>query len=234
MSQLRLLQEHDEKIKMCLDAVNFAKKRMQEILVQEKTLKAALDGAVEESKKSEVTLNSMELEVNETENELKKLEAQKLQVVNEKSLQVLNERFSSIESKKEELEMEWLEQSERVELFRQKSVDAEKNWNEFLSSKDIEVPELNQKFKENQRELLELKESRASFLDGLETDLINLYERCRKKYKDEPVIYAISEQTCPHCYMQIRGQDYSRIRYEERIVPCCECGVILYWEVTDD
>lgn len=74
-----------------------------------------------------------------------------------------------------------------------------------------------------------LRVSRESLTSKVETDTLRQYDRIRKRWGGVAFVPAAGER-CTACKMMVPHQMYVRLLRGEEVLPCENCGRLLYWE----
>jgi predicted nucleic acid-binding Zn-ribbon protein len=93
---------------------------------------------------------------------------------------------------------------------------------------DEQIGKLDQREKNLKKEFAELTSSRAQLASAVDDSTRSRYERLFKS-KGENVVVGIEHSSCGGCHMKLPAQVTTSCRAQAEIVPCPNCGRILYF-----
>ena len=73
----------------------------------------------------------------------------------------------------------------------------------------------------------EFEATRSSFIDGIDEDLLDRYNRLFKS-KNGVALVTVEHGVCSGCNMQVNMQTILEVRAEKEIIGCPQCGRILF------
>jgi predicted nucleic acid-binding Zn-ribbon protein len=221
------LEKLDIQINALLRSMLDGRSRIKAVMDERKSLEAARNGAVEEHEQALLKLKDIELELSAAGQEIEKLKKQRLQLSDEKSLKLIEQRLDALAGKNSQLEDNWFAATDDVERagrLRELAVADFKN-----SDSEREIDRVNRDLQVARQELQELQDRRISFFADLGAEWAGRYEKLRKRYPEKRVVFAVDSEFCPGCNMQLNHRVYERMRYNEEVLCCSSCGSILFW-----
>jgi hypothetical protein len=93
---------------------------------------------------------------------------------------------------------------------------------------DEQIGKLDQREENLKKEFAELTSSRAQLASAVDDSTRSRYERLFKS-KGENVVVGIEHSSCGGCHMKLPAQVTTSCRAQAEIVPCPNCGRILYF-----
>lgn len=229
VEQLLNLSVNDSRINELNQRVVKVRNSIKVYVSEIQEMQTRLAGYVDKEKHLELKARSVECEVQSAEEELRRLDHQKMQVSSQKMLDGVNLKIESQKQVIASLEERWLDAQENVESARdnvlqakRQLVELEESREEFISKGNLELDELESEC----RELLEL---RPAYLDGLETAVLQAYEKQRARDIFAKVIFDITSNNCPRCGMQIPNRTFEMVRYSGQVTSCASCAGLLFY-----
>jgi predicted nucleic acid-binding Zn-ribbon protein len=181
----------------------------------------------EEGKAGLREVKRLELEAKGKEAEVEKAQVSLNQVKNNEEYQALLRTIASRQSELGVIETKILEAYDAQESREEKTKSATKR----LKSQQGELATAQGRVKKEEEavrgELTVLEETRCKISARLSQKHLELYERLLKKLGDAAVSEVVNE-ICQGCFMQIRPEQVSMIRGANQLVPCADCGRILW------
>ena len=228
------LHDHDRQILDLALQIRKERIRVKELTGATQKATESLGDAEKKQKEGELNLRNLELKLKEFEGEKKKLEQQKMAATSEKMLEAVQGRLDSLIQNMETVEEEWFMATEEHEALVETVSRLGDVGAEDRRKAEDEIDKINGLLVDRQKELAQLVEDRPTFMDGLESAVLQHYERLRAQDPYRVVVGAVESQICPICSMQIASKDYSRIRYDLEVKNCPDCGSILFWNQEQD
>ncbi len=183
------------------------------------------EGEILEAKKD---IRIQEMEVQEIQEKLKKLETQQSAVKKVEEFNALNQEMSQAERERVAKEQKLSDMYDKLAELEELS----KSLNETLdttieSSKTVEKEILESIQKINEEGLVLLQE-RTGLVKKADQEVFQIYERLLQNKRDR-VVVPIENRCCSGCHILITAQDENLIRKGERLVFCEHCSRIHYW-----
>lgn len=209
-----------------LEEIPLEKHRIEESFESEK---AHLHHLEEVLKKLQMKQKEKELELNQKEANVKKLDGQLSQVKTNREYSALQQEIASLKADNSILEEDIIKIMDEVEAAQ---VELKK---ERERLKEVEKTLAQQKSdwdKEDQksREIIaKLKSERDEAVKDVEPDVKELYETLIKK-KSGLALVPIKGENCGACQLRLRPQLINEVQLGEKITVCESCSRILYIE----
>lgn len=147
-------------------------------------------------------------------------------VTNPKELRGLQAEVRSLKRKKDELETELLEEMERQDDMRPRVEELRSRRERLLADVEEKEETLRAETEKLRAELDRLEKERKVLAEGLEEDLLQLYEKLLAGKQNLAVVKVI-EGICQGCRVELPGKEYDRFMRSEGIFRCPNCGRIL-------
>lgn len=147
-------------------------------------------------------------------------------VTNPKELRGLQAEVRSLKRKKDELETELLEEMERQDDMRPRVEELRSRRERLLADVEEKEETLRAETEKLRAELDRLEKERKVLAEGLEDDLLQLYEKLLAGKQNLAVVKVI-EGICQGCRVELPGKEYDRFMRSEGIFRCPNCGRIL-------
>ena len=136
-----------------------------------------------------------------------------------------------VESKKEQItkiEDHEIELMEQAEAAQKEVLRALADASEAKKMSESEVAQLDQREGILKQELAEYQKGREELAAGVDEVARLRYERLMKS-KGDNVIVGINHGVCGGCHMKLTAQILVNCKSQKEIVPCINCGRILYY-----
>ena len=221
-----------------VDKTIFAfKKQLSEIPVRLKAMDSEAEAAAskvkqkeEERKNFQLRHKEKEIDLEQKEGAIKKLQGQLYQVKTNKEYTALEKEIAGLGADKSLLEEEILSLLDEIDA-AEKAVNEEKGGFEAQKKKiDAEKKEIDSEKTGIQKGLAEAEERRKAITPLIDKETLSRYERILHG-KDGIAIVPVVGENCGGCYMNLPPQVINEIRIKENIVYCERCARMLF---TDD
>ena len=225
-TRLKTLQELDSDLKTLRDNLEEVPKRikhLQDETARAESALATVQGDITEHKK-QYKLADVELKAAE-----EKIATYSVQLYSAKTNEQYKAFLKEIETQKktkqgiEDRMIVLMEESEALERQR---VSVEKTHSELKADSEKKVKSLEEEKAELEAAIAEREKHRAEVLDGLDSQLLKLYERIRAKKSGIAVVVA-SDGKCQGCFNPVPAQRVLEIARQDRVYTCEACGRIL-------
>ena len=221
--ELQGLDDNIEHTRQTLDIKNSQlgdHKVLDEAISQLSAERKSLEEIKRQRREAEADVNDIIAKISEADKQL-----YSGRITNPKELSNLQHEVNTLNNLKDQLETKALEVIDRMEE-AEKKVDTltgdyqnlETEWNNEQRQlvKDIEL--LN-------KTLTELQQSRSELAEGIEPEVINLYEKIRNQKK--PAVAKVEQGICRACRISLSAAVLQRARGSQP-VQCGTCGRILF------
>ena len=229
VEQLLNLSVNDSRINELNQRILKVRESIKVYVNEVQQMQARLTGYIEKEKQLEVKARGVEFEVQSAEEELKRLDQQKMQVSSQKMLDGVNLKIESQRLTIDALEERWLDAQENVESARDNVEQAEKQLKELEGNKEEVISKGNVELDELETECRQLLDLRPTYLDGLETTVLQAYEKQRARDIFAIVVFDITSNNCPRCGMQIPNRTFEMVRYNGEVTSCSSCASLLFY-----
>ncbi len=204
----------------------------KELQVLEDGLKAEEKAADEERlglEKAQGSRKTLEIELESTNEHIKKYQAQLFQIKTNKEYSALLAEIEAHKAKNAHTEDRILALMEEVED-RAKRFQAEKDKLAKVRAEYARrTAELESQLAAVQAEHTQRDQERVGILPDLPKDLLPAYERVHRSRKGLAIV-PVRDGTCGGCHVTLPPQRLAEVRQGEGVVSCEHCGRILIWE----
>jgi len=228
MDLLVELQDRDQALGQLNNEIRLGPQRIKEIEKQVATLEEDLEahkGRIQDVQKAQRELES---EVEEGNEHIGKSKGRLLAIKSNKEYQALLKEIEKGEKAKREKEDKILACMEEIEklkqLLKEKGEDLSVRREEF----DDEKKTIEAKVGQAQEQLLEEEKHRAELATGIDSGLLERYERIRKRSGGLAVVF-VENTTCSGCHLNIPPQMYNELQRRDSLKFCPNCERIIYW-----
>ena len=141
------------------------------------------------------------------------------------------EDLKAINSKLEDEMLEFLEKIDKAE----KDLNERKQYySEIVDETSREKDTISQVAEQNKKKLLELESVRRVTTAGLDTGLLDIFNRQRMKQADDVAIVKVKDAVCQGCNINIPPQMYNELQRNNSLKNCPSCERLIYWEDPDE
>ena len=135
-------------------------------------------------------------------------------------------RFEAEITTIEDNELELMEQADKAKA---EVVAGEKNFAAAKSQIERQFADMETKAKTIDGQLKELESDRENLAKQIDEDLLERYNRLFASKGDAAVV-PLEHEVCMGCHMKITTQTAVRVKGDQEILSCEQCGRILYHE----
>jgi predicted nucleic acid-binding Zn-ribbon protein len=226
IERLLVLQERDCKTRVLRNEVKTIpaeRKALEQKLAQ---LQAQAGDAKSRQRTAEVEQARLETEIRSRKDQISKYELQKLQTRKNEEFQALNHSIEHCRKEISGVEDRQIELMELLEALKPEVAAAEKAAIAAQSQVQGQLTDLDTKLKNLTTQADDLDQSRSKYLDGLDEDLLDTYQRLFIT-RGEAVV-GVRNDVCNGCHMKVTTSTVAATRAGKLIVHCEQCGRILY------
>ncbi len=191
----------------------------------------ALEAIVSDEQNRTEEKKHIEQDLRASSEKLKQYQAQQMMVKTAKELTALSAQIESIKKAIQRME----ERGEEI-------LANEAELRERIETSTVEVDELKARArKERDRirdqvaaktaEIEKLEKERASLLPGIEAGALDLYEKTRKRWPEDPVV-PVRNGSCTGCHFAVLPNRLVVLHLDEDVLRCDHCGRILSHDET--
>jgi uncharacterized protein len=228
IEKLLLLQDRDRKIthlQQELQALG-----PQRLMAQTRLHRAEenLTAARLRSRQIETDRKRLELEVEAKKQQIEKYSIQQFQTKKNEEYRALAHEISMARSVIVKLEDQELELMEQAEATHKEVAAAQQASEEARREVQRQIVEIDAREGNLKTELSRLETERTGLASDADPDTLQRYERLRRT-KGERVVVGIAHGVCGGCHMRLPAQILISCQTSQELVPCSNCGRILYY-----
>lgn len=231
LSQLLSLQEADLEIKRMAEEIALLPARQQMIEAQfaesvkeHSDLKAEYDSAL-------ISRIRLEADLSSEQQKSEKFRADLMKARNEKEYATAVREIDASKKAISTFETDLIKLMEKIETLdaalKERSPEIEIRRNEL----DRQLDEITASVAASQTRLSALQQDRQSMYDTLSMDVRAIYDRV-SRLRGGVVLAEAKDYSCQACRMKIRPQVFNDIRRGDTIIPCENCGRVLFFRMT--
>ena len=229
IEQLLILQDRDRKIRALNQEIKMApeeRKGLEERLVSET---AQLEAVKLKFKELEMGKKKLELDAQSRRDSIAKFRTQQFQTRKNEEFQALSNEIKRFEAEITSIEDNELELMEQAEKAKAEVAEGEKNFAAAKNQISQQLADMEAKAKTIDGQLKELEADRENLAKQLDEDLLERYNRLFASKGDAAVV-PLEHEVCMGCHMKITTQTAVRVKADQEILSCEQCGRILYHE----
>jgi len=175
----------------------------------------------------EVEKKSLEVEVESKQQQIRKYQTQQLETRKNEEYTALGHEIDAANKHIVGLEDRELELMEEAESLNPQIREAEEAYAADKTRINKAVAALEQSIPNLKGRISELETERAKHVEGVDEDVLDLYERLFKS-KGSTAIVALEHDVCMGCHMKVTNQTSVEVKSSQAIVHCPNCGRLLY------
>ena len=189
---------------------------------------AASDAAHAAMRDVEVKMKNLDIDIQTRQNTIKRLKDQQFETRKNDEFQALGNEVKRYEQDVHDLEDKQIELMEALEAAKaqQKVATAKLAVTQGLVNEELQL--LEERGKNLQERLTELKAERAQLIAPLEPESLSLYERLSKNKAGTAIVVA-ENGVCGGCHMKLVISTLASLKADKDITHCEQCGRILYF-----
>jgi predicted nucleic acid-binding Zn-ribbon protein len=227
IEQLLRLQDRDNRIRLLRLEQAQAPKERESRALQLKALELALEKAVQRSKEIEVEKKTLEGEVAAKQEQIARYRTQQMQTRKNEEYSALAHEIEAAQKHITGLEDKELILMEEAEALAPALQEAEAAHRTGCEKVKEHLSALEKKLANIDAQLAEMQGSRPGLLEGLEEDVVQLYERLFQS-KTGTAIVPLEHEVCTGCHMKVPAQTTVDVQSAQALVHCPQCGRLLY------
>ena len=227
IEKLLILQDRDRKIRTLKQQIKRAPLERAELEAKQGSAHASLEATKLKAREVEVAKKKLEMDAQSKRDSIGKFKAQQFQTRKNDEFQALSNEIKRFEREIRDIEDKELDLMGEVEKMKGAVVVAEK---EALQIKNIVIEQLASlevKLKSIQTELQRIESDRGGLTVGIDEEVLNKYDRLFLS-KGDVAIVPLEHEVCMGCHMKLTTQTAVRVKGNQQIVHCEQCGRILY------
>jgi uncharacterized protein len=229
IEQLLHVQDRDQRIRALskdLKDIPKLQLRAQERLADDE---AAVASAKQRIVEVELKIKTVELDIGTRRTTVSRLKDQQFATRKNEEFAAIGSEVKRYEAEVSGLEDKQLEFMEVIEGIKPELAAAQAKLAETKGDVAKEVAELTERAKAIEARLTELKAERASLIAPIDPEPVVMYERLIKS-KGDAAIVPLSGDVCGGCHMKVVLSTIQKVKANEEIPQCEQCGRILYRE----
>jgi predicted nucleic acid-binding Zn-ribbon protein len=230
LETLYRIQELDTRLYELMDReeTHHLKVKLDELREEESERKEEYEAASSSLEESRSSQKRMEGELQRSEDKIKREEGKLYggTVTNPKELRGLQAEVSSLKRQRDNLEMELLEEMERLDEMESRADELQM----ALRKLEAEIKEkqdiLDGELSEIRAEIEGLEEEKGRLRGEVDGELLELYDRLLES-KHHVAVVKVIDGVCQGCRVELPGKEYDRFLKSDDIFRCSSCRRIL-------
>lgn len=227
IEQLLVIQDRDQRIRRLKTELKNAPLERQSLETKRAAARAGADGARQMQRDLEVKRAGFQSEAATRRDKIAKLKTQQMQTRKNEEFQALANEIAYSEkevARIEDSELEIMGQLEEVAVL---VASAEANAKSEEGKVATQIADLDSRIESFKGQLAEVEAERSTLAKEVDEDRLNLYERLFTT-KGGNAVVPFEGEVCTGCHMRLTTQTAVRVRGEQVITHCEQCGRILY------
>jgi uncharacterized protein len=228
IEKLLVLQDRDRKITYLQHELQML--GPQRVLAQTRLQRAEehLNATRLRARQIESDRKRLELEVEAKKQQIEKYSIQQFQTKKNEEYRALAHEISMARTAIVKLEDQELELMEQLDGVQKEATSAHHSSDEARREVERQVREIDSREIHLKAELARLEAERAALAGEADLEVLTRYERLRRT-KGERVVVGIAHGVCGGCHMKLPAQILISCQTSQELVPCSNCGRILYY-----
>lgn len=227
IEQLLVLQDRDQRIRRLKTELKNAPLERKGLEEQLAAARAGADGARKMQKDLEVKRAGFQSEAATRREKIAKLKTQQMQTRKNEEFQALANEIAHCEKEVARIEDSELDAMSQLEEVAVLVATAEGHAKEAEGKVASQIADLDAKVESFKGQLAEIEANRCALAKEVEEERLNLYDRLFAT-KGGNAVVALEGEVCTGCHMKLTTQTALRVRAENSITHCEQCGRILY------
>ncbi len=188
---------------------------------------ARLDQAKTRVRGIEAEKKTLEIEAQAKRDAITRYKSQQLQTRKNEEYSALGHEIDAAEKVIVSIEDKELDLMQEADELKPQIAVAEKTFTEEKAKIEQVLAGLDQKKKNLDDRIAELKAERAKMVEGIDEDVLDRYERLFKT-KHGAAIVPLEHEVCMGCHMKVTTQTVVQVKAQKEVEHCPQCGRILY------
>ena len=228
IEKLLILQDRDRTILRFRQELEVIPQDRNHLTSKASSSQSALEAAKHQVNHLESGRKSLELEAESKRIQMEKYQVQQFQTKKNDEFRAIGNEIETAKKVIFEIENRIIENMEQAEVALKQLADANKLAAADKKLMDDQVANLNAQETNLQKQLAEVEANRAALCSSIDPGLLNRYDRLLRN-KGGSVVVSVEHGVCGGCHMQLSRQTVVSCRAQQEIIPCTNCGRILYY-----
>jgi uncharacterized protein len=228
IEKLLILQDRDRKILRVTQELAHIGPERNGLHTRAAATQSSLDAAKNRVKQIESERKQRDLEIEAKKSQIEKYLNQQLQTRKNEEYRALTHEIEMAKEAIFKIEDAEIVLMEQAEVAQKEVARASAEAAAAKKLVDDQIGQLKAREENLKKELTELQGGRAAVAGAVDEPTRNRYERLFKN-KGENVVVGIEHSSCGGCHMKLPPQVVTSCRAQAEIVPCPNCGRILYF-----
>ena len=227
IEKLLLLQDRDQRIRTLKNELKLAPLERTDLETRLAATAAGAEKAKMKLRELEVEKKRLEVEAQSKRDQINRFKTQQMQTRKNEEFQAFTQQIGHFEADISTIEDRELEVMEMIEQAKPVLAEAEKNVAQAKTRVAGQIADLDAKIATITETLKAVEAERATLTAGIDEDLLDQYNRLFVS-KGGNVVVALEHEVCTGCHMKLTTQTLVRVKGEQQITHCEQCGRILY------
>jgi uncharacterized protein len=241
IKQLLLVQEIDKDIILIQETLQNYPKTWDKVKEKLTEARAAHERASAAEEKFQKESKRLEQKLRLSTEDLKRAQVQQNSVKTGKEYEAATKQLDFVKRQIEDLQKRAESMLERREDILKAARDSAKVLEETETLYKSEKKRIREQFNVRKEELAALEVRRETEISKVDAKTRKVYERISTRHPGNVVVPVVNEKTageergtngCAGCYFEVLPEVLVRIRREDEIIPCTNCGRVLYEQDT--
>ena len=228
IAKLLVLQDRDRNLRRAETELANIEPERQTFKTKSVSVKAQLDQVRLRAKQIESDRKSLELEVEAKQQMIERYANQQLQTRKNEEYKALAHEIETCKADITKIEDREIELMEQAEQAQKEVARLTKEAESAKKLSDEQTAQLGVREQNLKKELAELQSNREELAAAVDPGVRARYERLVKS-RGENVLVGVQHGVCGGCHMKLPAQVLVSCQAEQEIVPCINCGRILYY-----
>jgi len=228
IEKLLILQDRDKQIRRVKTELDHIEPERQMLKAKVAGTQSGLDAAKLKVKTIESRRKDLELEVGAKKQLIDKYANQQLQTRKNEEYRALAHEIEGCKEGIVKIEDQEIELMEQTEVALKEVAVATKQAAEAKKLLDEQAGQLNAREENLKKELAKLEANREELASAVDESSRSRYERLMKNKGDTAVV-GVEHGVCGGCHMKLPTQIVVTCQAQSELVPCNNCGRILYY-----
>jgi len=229
VQQLLVLQERDQKIRSLQRDLKDLPKYRQRADGRLTDDEGSVAQAKQKITEIELKIKSLERDVMTRQTSIQRLKDQQFATRKNEEFQALGHEVKRYENEVSALEDKELEFMEQIEAVKPAFHSAQAKLIETRKSVAEEISQIEERGRNLEAKLADIKAERERLAAPVEPAALSLYDRLMKSKGDAAVV-PVAGAICGGCHMKVVIATLLKLRANEEITQCEQCGRVLYSE----